>query len=143
MPGLMDLHAHTVGADLLPGFLYFGVTTIRDHGSSMAPLVAYADGITAGRTAGPRIAFGGFQFYSDWPFDDEQGRGIEPEADSDHVNRSVSLADAFGAQHIKTRTFRRWDINARMIAEAHRRGLRVILVRERLEDGLRQPERLE
>ena len=28
------------------------------------------------------------------------------------------------AQHIKTRTFRRWDINARMITEAHRRGMR-------------------
>jgi imidazolonepropionase-like amidohydrolase len=34
------------------------------------------------------------------------------------------LLEAFGAQHIKTRTFRRWDINARMIAEAHRRGMR-------------------
>src|SRR4029453_12179767 len=32
--------------------------------------------------------------------------------------------EAFGAQHIKTRTFRRWDINARMITEAHRRGMR-------------------
>jgi hypothetical protein len=41
------------------------------------------------------------------------------------VQRSVSLSDGFGAQHIKTRTFRRWDINAHMIAEAHRRGLRV------------------
>jgi imidazolonepropionase-like amidohydrolase len=37
----------------------------------------------------------------------------------------VDLAEAFGAQHIKTRTFRRWDINARMITEAHRRGMRV------------------
>ena len=75
-------------------------------------------------TPGPRIAYGGFQFYSDWGIDEEQGRGIEPEADSGHVKRSVGLAQAFGAQHIKTRTFRRWDINARMIAEAHRRGMR-------------------
>ena len=124
MPGLMDLHAHNLGIDLLPAYLYFGVTAIRDQGSAMAPLVAYADGIAAGKTAGPRIAYGGFQFYSDWPFDDEQGRGIEPEADAEHVNRAVALVDGFGAQHIKTRTFRRWDINARMIAEAHRRGLR-------------------
>ena len=73
---------------------------------------------------GPRIGYGGFQFYSDWPFDEEQWRGIEPEADPDHIRRSVTLAQAFGAQHIKTRTFRRWDINARMITEAHRLGMR-------------------
>jgi len=124
IPGLIDLHAHSYRPDLLPGFLYFGVTTIRDQGSSMAPLVAYADAIAAGVLPGPRIGYGGFQFYSDWPFDEEQGRGIEPEADSDHIKRAVDLAETFGAQHIKTRTFRRWDINARMIDEAHRRGMR-------------------
>jgi imidazolonepropionase-like amidohydrolase len=70
------------------------------------------------------VAYGGFQFYSDWAFDEEQGRGIEPEADSDHIKRAIDLAQAFGAQHIKTRTFRRWDINARMITDAHRRGMR-------------------
>jgi imidazolonepropionase-like amidohydrolase len=73
---------------------------------------------------GPCVAYGGFQYYSDWPFDEEQWRGVEPEADPGHVARAVALADVFGAQHIKTRTFRRWDINAHMITEAHRRGLR-------------------
>lgn len=124
IPGLMDLHAHIYQPDLLPGALYFGITTVRDQGSSMGPLVAYRDAIAAGVLPGPRVAYGGFQFYSDWAFDEEQGRGIEPEADTGHVARSVALAEAFGAQHIKTRTFRRWDINARMVAEAHRRGMR-------------------
>lgn len=124
MPGLMDLHAHTYRPDLLPGFLYFGVTTVRDQGSSMAPLVAYADDIAAGVLPGPRVGYGGFQFYSDYSFDSEQWQGIEPESDPDHIKRAVDLAEAFGAQHIKTRTFRRWDINARMIEEAHRRGMR-------------------
>jgi imidazolonepropionase-like amidohydrolase/Tol biopolymer transport system component len=124
IPGLLDLHSHTYGTNLLPGFLYFGVTTVRDQGSSMAPLVAYADAMAAGVLQGPRVGYGGFQFYSDWSFDEEQGRGIEPEADPDHIGRAVALAQAFGAQHIKTRTFRRWDINARMITEAHRRGMR-------------------
>ena len=124
IPGLIDLHAHTYRPDLLQGFVYFGVTTIRDQGASMAPLAAYADAIAAGLLPGPRVAYGGFQFYSDWPFDEEQWRGIEPEADVDHIKRAVALAQSFGAQHIKTRTFRRWDINARMISEAHRRGMR-------------------
>jgi len=124
IPGLMDLHAHIYQPDLLPGYPYFGVTTVRDQGSSMAPLVAYAEAISAGVLPGPRVGYGGFQFYSDWAFDDEQGRGIEPEADAGHVARAVALAEAFGAQHVKTRTFRRWDINARMIEEAHRSGMR-------------------
>lgn len=124
MPGLMDLHAHTYRPDLLPGYPYFGVTTIRDQGSSMGPLVSYANDIAAGVLTGPRVSYGGFQFYSDWAFDEEQGRGIEPEADPNHINRSVALLAAFGAQHIKTRTFRRWDINAKMIKEAHRLGMR-------------------
>ena len=124
MPGLMDLHAHTYRPALLPGFLYFGVTTVRDQGSSMAPMVAYADNIAAGVLPGPRVGYGGFQFYSDYAFDSEQWQGIEPESDPEHIKRAVDLAEAFGAQHIKTRTFRRWDINARMITEAHRRGLR-------------------
>lgn len=124
IPGLIDLHAHEYRPDLLVGFPYFGITTIRDQGSSMAPLVSYADDVAAGVYPGPRVGYGGFQFYSDWPFDEEQGRGIEPEQDPEHIKRAVDLAEAFGAQHIKTRTFRRWDINARMILEAHRRGMR-------------------
>ncbi len=125
IPGLMDLHAHTYRPELLPGFLYFGVMLVRDQGASMAPLVAWADAVAAGVLPGPRVSYGGFQYYSDWALDEEQGRGVEPEADAAHVARSVALASAFGAQHIKTRTFRRWDINARMAAEAHRRGMRV------------------
>jgi N-acyl-D-aspartate/D-glutamate deacylase len=31
IPGLMDLHAHTYVPELLPGFLYFGVTLVRDQ----------------------------------------------------------------------------------------------------------------
>jgi imidazolonepropionase-like amidohydrolase len=88
-------------------------------------MVAYSDAMASGALPGPRVGYGGFQFYSDWAFDSDQWQGIEPEADPGHIKRAVALAEVFGAQHIKTRTFRRWDINARMIAEAHRRGMRV------------------
>ena len=125
IPGLIDLHAHLDWPYLLPGWPYFGITTVRDQGASMARMVAYSDAIVAGIFPGPRIGYGGFQFYSDWGFDGDQWRGIEPEYDLSHIRRAVDLAEAFGAQHIKTRTFRRWDINARMITEAHRRGMRV------------------
>ena len=124
IPGMMDLHAHEYRPSLLAGFAYFGVTTIRDQGSHIAPLIAYADAIAAGKLNGPRVAFGGFQFYTDWAYDAEDQQGVEPEADPNHAARAVEMARVFGSQHIKTRTFRRWDINARLIAEAHRRGMR-------------------
>ena len=124
MPGLMDLHAHLYTPALLPGFLHFGVTTVRDQGAPIGPLAAWAEGSAAGAFPGPRVGYGGFQLYSDWAYDTEEGLGVEPEADPAHAARSVALAAALGAQHVKTRTFRRWDINARMVAEAHRRGLR-------------------
>ncbi|MGH7693669.1 MAG: amidohydrolase family protein, partial [Gemmatimonadaceae bacterium] len=125
MPGLMDLHAHVYRPELLPGFSYFGVTTVRDQGSPLGPLVAYADAAAAGKLFGPRVDYGGFQFYSDWAFDTEDGQGVEPEADPDHAARAIALAQIFGSHHIKARTFRRWDINARFINEAHRRGMRI------------------
>ncbi len=125
IPGLMDLHAHEYRPELLPGYLYFGVTMVRDQGSPIGPLVASADAIAAGELDGPRVDYGGLQYYSDWAYDTEEGLGVEPEADSGHLVRAVELAQAFGSQHIKTRTFRRWDINARFITEAHRRGMRV------------------
>jgi hypothetical protein len=86
--------------------------------------VASADAIAAGVVEGPRVDYGGLQLYSDWAYDTEEGEGVEPEADTGHAARAVALAHAFGSQHIKTRTFRRWDINARFITEAHRRGMR-------------------
>ena len=125
IPGLMDLHAHEYRPDLMPGYPYFGVTTIRDQGSPIGPLVASSDAVAAGKLAGPRVDYGGIQFYTDWAYDLEDGQGVEPEVDPEHVQRAVALAEAFGSDHIKTRTFRRWDINARFIAEAHRRGMRV------------------
>jgi Tol biopolymer transport system component len=125
IPGLIDLHAHEYRPDLMPGFPRFGVTTIRDQGSPIGPLAAYADAVAAGHLAGPRVDYGGIQMYTDWAYDLEDGQGVEPEADSSHVQRAVAVAAAFGSAHVKTRTFRRWDVNARFIAEAHRRGMRV------------------
>ncbi|HJR52104.1 MAG TPA: amidohydrolase family protein, partial [Gemmatimonadota bacterium] len=124
IPGLMDLHAHTYDPARLPGMLYYGVTAIRDQGSRIATLVAAAEAIEAGIVPGPRVSYGGFQFFTDWPYDSEEWRGIEPEADPRHVERSVALAAALGADHVKTRTFRRWDSNARIVEAAHRHGLR-------------------
>src|SRR5690606_9982598 len=97
IPGLMDLHAHAYLPALLPAHLYFGITTLRDQGSTMETLLAGSEAFAAGVAEGPRVAVGGFQYYTDWGYDGDQERGIEPEADSAHVRRSVALAAAFGA----------------------------------------------
>jgi hypothetical protein len=65
---------------VLPALLYFGVTTVRDQGSAIAPLAAWDEAIAAGAFDGPRIGYGAVQYYSDWAYDDEQGQGVEPEA---------------------------------------------------------------
>ncbi len=125
IPGLIELHMHVYVPGVLPGILHYGITTVRDQGSSMGRLAAHGEAIAAGVLPGPRVSLGGFQFFSDWPFDTEEWRGVEPEADPGHLERAVALAAAFGAHHIKTRTFRRWDLNARFIDAAHQRGMRV------------------
>ena len=125
IPGLMDLHVHQYDPEMLPAQVYFGCTTTRDQGSAIAPLVAWGEAIAVGALDGPRLGYGAIQYYSDWALDDEQGQGVEPEADPDHVVRAIAIDALFGAQHVKTRTFRRWDIDARFVREAHRRGMRV------------------
>ena len=91
IPGLMDLHAHEQVPDVLPAYLYFGVTTTRDQGSAIAPLTAWGEAIAVGAYDGPRLGYGAIQYYSDWAWDDEQGQGVEPEADPAHAERAVAV----------------------------------------------------
>lgn len=64
MPGLWDNHVHFRGGDalieenkqLLPLFLHYGVTTVRDAGGDMTPSVQeWAKQIEAGELEGPNI----------------------------------------------------------------------------------------
>lgn len=64
MPGLWDMHVHFRGGDsliaenknLLPLFLAFGITSIRDAGGDITPaLLEWRDQISRGETPGPRI----------------------------------------------------------------------------------------
>ncbi|HSP83699.1 MAG TPA: amidohydrolase family protein, partial [Gillisia sp.] len=64
MPGLWDMHVHFRGGDtlisenkeLLPLFLAYGITSIRDAGGDITPaLLEWRDQITQGDLDGPRI----------------------------------------------------------------------------------------
>src|SRR5262245_8254389 len=63
IPGLWDMHVHLEGADLvednkalLPLFLAYGITTVRDCASDLGPQVlAWRNEIASGQLVGPTI----------------------------------------------------------------------------------------
>ena len=62
MPGLWDMHVHTTGPSserMLPVYVAYGVTGVRDMGSDLAVLRAARDRVRAGETIGPRVVMAG------------------------------------------------------------------------------------
>jgi imidazolonepropionase-like amidohydrolase len=67
IPGLWDMHVHTVFGDWLPGgkeislplFIANGVTGVRDMGGELAVLAAWRSAIERGELLGPRIVLSG------------------------------------------------------------------------------------
>jgi imidazolonepropionase-like amidohydrolase len=67
IPGLWDMHTHVFfdhtaadGKDLiLPLFVAFGITGVRDMGSALGPVLAARDAIAAHRLLGPRMVVSG------------------------------------------------------------------------------------
>jgi len=57
MPGLIDMHVHVqlCGEDSLFGFLGTGITSVRDLGSVVGPLLAMRAQLAAGERIGPRL----------------------------------------------------------------------------------------
>jgi Tol biopolymer transport system component len=123
LPGLIDLHDHVENWPLqLTAHLAFGVTTVRDTGAPIAVAAAMRDAVDAGLLSAPRLVLGGFHYGG--------GIGLSGEieqmlSDSAAISRSLSIAEAFGAQYVKHRPLSGWYRSAKVIDEAHRRGLRV------------------
>ncbi|MGI8784842.1 MAG: amidohydrolase family protein [Acidobacteriota bacterium] len=122
IPGLIDLHTHLWDDAQLPGLLYYGVTTVRDMGTAIGRLAGLRDAIEAGVRPGPRIVFGGFQFWGATGFSGETGQAPADEAGR---ARAVALLRAFGADYLKMRQFTGWDAGAKLIEHAHASGMPV------------------
>lgn len=58
IPGLIDAHVHAERWTL-PGFLAYGVTTVRDMGGIQDSVIFLRDDINAGTTVGPRLYVSG------------------------------------------------------------------------------------
>jgi len=59
IPGLTDMHAHVRTAALLPVYLAFGVTTVRDPGGSLTRSLLMRRDVAEGRRVGPRMFIAG------------------------------------------------------------------------------------
>lgn len=62
VPGLWDMHVHTVGGSserMLPVYVAYGVTGVRDMGSDLDVLRRERDRIRRGESVGPRIVMAG------------------------------------------------------------------------------------
>jgi len=122
IPGLIDLHVHIWADDVTAGFLYAGVTTVRDVGSPITQTADLANAIASGQRPGSRVTFGGMLF--------NNGPGISEDAqqfvsDSGAIDRGIQLAKGLGAVYIKHRAFEGWTEAVRTVTTAHRYGLPV------------------
>jgi Tol biopolymer transport system component len=126
IPGLIDAAASLSETAQLRGFLYHGITTVRDIASQMGPTAALRDAIEAGVAPGPRIFFPGLQFFP----------GAEPSwvntGDLWHVTagdagavRGLALAKGFGATSAYLYQPETLEDGVRFIRLAHETGFRV------------------
>ena len=130
IPGLIDPGAYLSGPKQLRGFLYHGVTTVRDMGSQIGVTADLRDTVEAGLAPGPRIFFTGFQFFP----------GAEPSGvntgDLWHVTagdagatRGLVLAKGFGASSAYLYQAETLEDALRLIRLAHESGLRISYAR--------------
>lgn len=131
IPGFIDTHQHFMfreDGDLrMLGALYYGTTTFRDAGSTLAQIADQRDLVASGGLPGPRLVVAGpiFQGYFS-----QQWSGLTDPfnlfvVDSIDIARGLDLVTAFGAQFVKHRSYFNWASLVTAIDEAHRRGMRI------------------
>jgi hypothetical protein len=130
IPGLWDMHVHLEGADLiednallLPVFLAYGITTIRDCASDLGEQVlAWRNDIDTRKLAGPTIYTAGRKLEgknSIWKGDLE----IENETE---LNDMLNLLDKYKVDFVKiTENTLGGDLFLKSVGAAHARGYRV------------------
>jgi imidazolonepropionase-like amidohydrolase len=132
IPGLWDMHVHSVFGDwfprgrdvILPLFVANGVTGVRDMGGELATLLEWREQISAGKLVGPRMVVSG-------PMLD----GYKPDGKSTNFPstmvvmtpaQAVAAVDSLKSQHadfIKVQSLIPHDAYLAAAAEAHKQGL--------------------
>jgi imidazolonepropionase-like amidohydrolase len=124
MPGLWEMHNHmqlyseTFGG---PMQLSFGITTARDLASDIDVATAERDRAERGLIAAPHMILAGFM--------EGPGKWAGPTAviirTEDEARRWVAAYDSMGYKQIKVYNLVHPDLIPTIVAEAHRRGMRV------------------
>lgn len=130
IPGLWDMHVHLEGAELvednkalLPVFLAYGITSVRDCASDLGEQVlAWRNEIASGKLTGPTIYTAGLKLEgknSIWKGDLE----IENEQE---LNAMLDKLDDFKVDFVKiTENTLPGDLFLKSVKAAHARGYRV------------------
>ena len=137
LPGLWDMHAHVEQVEQAAVYLAAGVTTVRDEGNILEFITSLRDAIDAGRGVGPRII-------SDGIVDSDSQYAIG----TLRVNSAADIApiiDRLVKAHcnaLKIYSSLKPELVPALVAEAHRRGLRVtghvpfgMTIEEAVDDG--------
>ncbi len=130
IPGLWDMHVHLEGQELvednqllLPVFLAYGITTIRDCASDLGEQVLeWRNEINAGKRVGPRIFTAGRKLEGKKPI---WKRDLEIENEQE-LAQSLDLLDQYKVDFVKiTENTLAGDLFLKSVAAAHQRGYKV------------------
>jgi imidazolonepropionase-like amidohydrolase len=124
MPGLWEMHNHMQlysQTSAGPIQLSHGITTIRDLASDIDVAVSHRDRADRGLIAAPRAVLAGFM--------EGPGKWAGPTAvivrTEDEARRWVATYDSLGYKQIKIYNLVHPDLVPTIVAEAHKRGMRV------------------
>lgn len=122
IPGLFDMHVHSVGANE-EAFLAYGVTSVRDPGGWLAWLNALQDRSEITSLPLPRYFYSGEIFEGEHPYWADAFLQLQNEEDArNYVRRFKQL----GAGFIKVYPSLSWPLRRIVAEEAHRVGLPLV-----------------
>ena len=123
IPGLVSLHEHLFSGYPLPGYLYWGVTSVAGAGEEGYWAVAQQEAIRSGRVEGPRLfVAGGFVVPAQMNAFPQFLRVDTPAQVDGYLDHLAGL----GATQVKAYDRREPWVEAEGISAAHRRGLPVL-----------------
>jgi imidazolonepropionase-like amidohydrolase len=127
IPGLWDMHVHTMFGDWIPGgkevslplFVANGVTGVRDMGGNLDTLLAWRKEIAAGTLIGPRMLIAGPMLDGPKPRFPDSVLLTSPE----QARKAVDDLKARGADFIKVQSFILRDEYFAVVDEAKKQHL--------------------
>ena len=122
IPGLFDMHTHVSGWQQ-DAFIAYGVTSIRDAGSPLNLISAWADLIDFSAGLGPRSFYAGDSF--NYGAESAVGQSVAVR-DVEDARRYVRRWAAQGVQFIKAYSSLSWKLRRAVAEEAHAQGLPVV-----------------